>query len=115
MAIFGKVTGSSFFVRAKEQVDGGIPVGMDIQRQAQSIDFLEEGFHIGFRKRRLAPPVLLAARPARQVRGGEISGFALGRTVEGDFRAADFQMVDVLAPVAGGVLFEDASKSVTNG
>ena len=80
---------------------------MEGHRNAQAVHPLEGLVDHLLRRRQLALPVLFAARAARQVGRGEGGGAALRRAVDGDFHAANFQALVVLAPVGHGELAED--------
>ena len=94
------------FVGGQEGVDGAIAVAMEVQRDVKVVDLLDHLLDGIFREGELTAPVLLAAGAAGEVGGGEVGGFALGRAVDGDFDAADLEVIVVLAPGAGGVCLE---------
>jgi hypothetical protein len=76
---------------------------VEVERQAEVVDLLDHCLHRVLGKGRLAAPVLLPARSARQVWGCKVSSLTLRRAVNCDLHAAKFEPILVLAEGAGRV------------
>ena len=87
-------------VSLQEHVDRGIAVGMGEQRHAQAIHLAHRLVDEVLGKGGFTPPVLLARRAAREVRGGEEGGATLGGAIDRDLHPADLEAVVVTAPLA---------------
>ncbi len=104
---FGEVAGACEFVGGEEGVDGGVAVAVEDERDVEVVDLFDHAVDERLGEGGFADPVLLAAGAAGEVGCGEEGGAALGGAVDGDFDAADFEVIVVGSPCGDGEFGED--------
>ena len=72
-----QVVGGGELVGGQRDVDGGVAVGVDVQRQAEVVDLFEPAVDDVLGEAEFTTPVVLAVRSVDQIRRGEVRGAAL--------------------------------------
>jgi len=98
IARLAQIGGGGKFMRCEQGINRCIAIDVKEHWHIQVVHLLERLVDHRLRSNQLPLPILFAARPAREVGGGEGSGSPLRGAVNGDFDPTNFHPLLVLPP-----------------